>query len=98
MAQMPDYSVALCTYNGEKYISEQIDSILIQTVPPKEIVVSDDGSTDNTLSVVEEIVKTAEVPIRIVHNNVKHGVAGNFYNAIKECTAGIIFTSDQDDV
>ncbi|MGA4923225.1 glycosyltransferase, partial [Bacillus subtilis] len=47
-------SVALCTYNGEKYLKEQIDSILNQTKKVDEIVVCDDGSTDGTFSILEE--------------------------------------------
>ena len=58
-------SVALCTYNGERYIREQLESILNQTMPVDEIVVCDDGSTDNTLHIIESIRDGSHTDIRI---------------------------------
>ena len=49
-------SVAMITYNGEKYIEEQLNSILNQTTKPDEIIISDDGSTDGTISIVQDIL------------------------------------------
>lgn len=92
------YSVALCTYNGEKYIEEQLRSILTQTIPPKEIIVSDDGSKDQTLNIVNDILKDSVIKYRIVKNIGMHGVTANFCNAISLCSEEIIFTADQDDV
>ena len=63
-------SVALCTYNGEKYIESQLISILSQTCPVDEIVVCDDGSTDNTLQIVNQIAQSSLVPFRIVRNDI----------------------------
>lgn len=62
-------SVALCTYNGEKYIEEQIRSIFEQTVPVNEIVVCDDGSTDNTVAIVTRMADASAIPIRLHHND-----------------------------
>ena len=87
-------SVAIATYNGEKYIREQLLSILNQTVPVDEIVVSDDGSNDNTLNIIKEFHDS-----RIVIYEESHlGVKQNFGNAISKTTGDIIFLADQDDV
>lgn len=88
-------SVAMCTYDGEKYVEEQIISILSQTIVPDEIVIFDDGSTDNT----GRIIKAVDNPIIKFHQNkVNVGVTKNFEQAIKGCSGDIIFFSDQDDV
>ena len=87
-------SVAMATYNGEKYIKEQVDSILNQTRDIDELVISDDGSTDSTLEIVK---KYNDNRIKII-NGPKKGIKQNFSNAIKNTTGDIIFLSDQDDV
>lgn len=91
-------SVALCTYNGENYIRKQIDSILNQTVKVDEIVVCDDGSTDETLSIIESFRENTSVDIRIHRNETNLGVCANFQKAVDLCNGDIIFLSDQDDV
>ena len=94
----PQYSVAMCTYNGEKYIGEQLYSILEQTIIPAEIVISDDGSNDQTLYIAREILASNDIKFSIIQNQGEHGIRGNFYNAIRACKEPIIFTCDQDDV
>lgn len=91
-------SVALCTYNGEKYIEEQIRSILEQTMPVDEIVVCDDGSTDGTLQIIERLQADSSVSIRVFKNQDKLGVGPNFQKAVDLCQGDIVFFSDQDDV
>lgn len=91
-------SVALCTYNGEKYIEEQIRSILEQTMPVDEVVVCDDGSTDDTLQYIERIGATTTVPIRVYRNHSNLGPSRNFQKAISLCEGDVVFLSDQDDV
>lgn len=91
-------SVALCTYNGASYIQEQIESILNQTMPVDEIVICDDGSTDNTLQIVNKLQRSATIDIRIYKNEGKLGVSNNFQKAINLCQGDIIFLSDQDDI
>lgn len=91
-------SVALCTYNGERYIREQLESILNQTVKVDEIVVCDDGSTDNTLPIIEGLAVTTYTSIHIHRNETNLGPAKNFQKAINLCSGDIIFLSDQDDV
>ncbi|MGE8526361.1 glycosyltransferase family 2 protein [Chryseobacterium rhizosphaerae] len=88
-------SVCLATYNGGKYIKEQLDSIISQLGIADEIIISDDGSTDNTLDVIKEL---NESRIKIVINTLEKGYSKNFENAISHASGDIIFLSDQDDV
>lgn len=88
-------SVALCTYNGEKYIREQINSILSQTTPPNEIIICDDKSTDNTINIINDINSPI---INLYQNPVNLGYMQNFAQAVNKCRGDIIFFSDQDDV
>jgi glycosyltransferase involved in cell wall biosynthesis len=92
----PRVSVALCTYNGAQFVAAQLESIARQTLPVDEIVVCDDGSNDQTVSIVKEFV--ARLPIRIEVNDRRLGVTGNFARAIGQCTGDIIFLCDQDDL
>ena len=87
-------SVAMATYNGEKYIKEQLDSILKQLNDNDEVIISDDGSTDNTL----EIINSYNDSRIKVFDGPHKGVKQNFANAINYCTGKYIFLSDQDDV
>lgn len=87
-------SVCIATYNGEKYIEAQLRSILVQLRPDDEVIVSDDGSTDNTLGVVKAI---GDERVRILHSHC-HDVKGNFVNALEHARGDVIFLSDQDDV
>ncbi len=91
-------SVAICTYNGEKYIKEQLDSIIYQTRIPDEIILCDDKSTDNTILIASEILKKSGIKHQIYINENNIGVIENFKNAINYCKGDIIFTCDQDDV
>ncbi len=91
-------SVALCTYNGEKYIKEQIDSILNQTYKVDEIVVCDDGSTDNTISILEEYQLMYPSIFKIYINPINLKSTKNFQKALRLCVNDIIFLSDQDDI
>lgn len=93
-----NYSVALCTYNGERYLAEQLNSIINQTIKPAQIIVSDDGSKDDTFAIAEGILSKSSIQYKIVKNSGKHGVSANFLNAMRLCDYSIIFTSDQDDI
>lgn len=88
-------SVCIATYNGEKYIHEQIASILQQIGDVDEIVVSDDGSTDKTLDVVRSFDAQN---IHIYINKGDHGYTPNFENALRNAHGDYIFLSDQDDI
>ena len=91
-------SVAMATYNGARYIAEQLESICCQERMPDELVVSDDGSTDGTLDIVAQFQRRFSVPIRIRQNANTLGSTKNFEAAILECEGDIIALSDQDDV
>lgn len=91
-------SVALCTYNGEKFISEQLESILNQTVSVDEIIICDDNSTDKTVSICEEILSKSSINYKVVVNVPGLGVTNNFLKALKLTTGDYIFTCDQDDI
>ncbi len=89
-------SVAMATYNGEKFLRQQLDSVFSQTYPELEVVVTDDGSTDATLLILQEYSKN--YPLRYEVNERRLGVVKNFEKAISLCTGTYIALSDQDDV
>lgn len=91
-------SVALCTFNGEKYIARQLDSIITQECPVNEIIICEDLSTDNTISILNEYKNKYPVLIRLYPANKNTGAIHNFEKAISLCTGDIIFLSDQDDI
>lgn len=91
-------SVALCTYNGEQFIKEQIDSILNQTLPVNEIIVCDDRSKDRTIEILEEYSSLNPGLFKIYVNEKNLRSVKNFEKAISLCTGDIIFLSDQDDI
>lgn len=96
---MTSYSVVVCTYNGERYIVEQLKSILEQTHPISEIILCDDGSTDKTLEVAESLfVASGFKNYRILAGRVNRGVVANFLRGLKTSTGDYVFTCDQDDV
>jgi Glycosyltransferases involved in cell wall biogenesis len=97
-AASPRLSVALCTYNGARFLEPQLESYLAQTRRPDELVVCDDGSTDETLAIVARFEKRASFPVRVVRNETRLCPTKNFEKAISLCTGDLIATSDQDDI
>lgn len=91
-------SVVMATYNGERYILEQLDSLARQTVYPAELIVSDDGSSDRTLDIVREFASTAPFPVRILTKDKNLGYANNFLYGATHCTHELVAFCDQDDV
>lgn len=94
-------SVALCTYNGERFVGEQLHSILAQSSSARQIVISDDGSTDATLDVVRAELAaagTSSPEVVILENPAPLGVTRNFEQAVLACTGDLIILSDQDDI
>lgn len=91
-------SVAMCTYNGEAFLKEQLESILAQTVSPTEFVVCDDCSTDRTLEILYSFREACDFPVKIIVNTRNFGINKNFENAIAHCTGDIIALADQDDI
>lgn len=88
-------SVCMATYNGEKFIKEQLESILKQLASTDEVIISDDGSTDNTIGVITSF---GDNRIKLFFNEEEHGFTRNFENALKHASGDYIFLSDQDDV
>ena len=103
-------SVAVASYNGEKYIKEQLDSILKNLSKEDEVVVSDDGSTDRTKEILKEYEagetlkdtsmpcgKKGEIPVKVIDGPGK-GIKANINEALLHCRGKYIFLADQDDV
>lgn len=90
-------SVVLCTYNGEKYIREQLESIVSQTYPIHELLIQDDCSTDATPLIIEEY-KEKYPFIRFYRNKNNLGFNRNFWKAFEKVTGDYIAISDQDDI
>jgi glycosyltransferase involved in cell wall biosynthesis len=91
-------SVAMCTYNGSRFLSAQLESIASQTRLPDEVVVCDDGSSDNTVEIVKRFSASAPFPVRLEINKTNLGSTKNFEKAIGLCTGNLIALADQDDV
>jgi len=89
-------SIALATHNGCDYLEKQLESLLRQTLPPVEIIISDDGSTDGTWEILDGYCKNHR-NIRVIHSNFR-GINANFQNAISACRGDFIALCDQDDV
>lgn len=91
-------SVAMATYNGERFLVEQLESLAAQSRLPDELVVSDDCSSDRTRAVVEEFARSAPFPVSIFKNDKTLGYADNFLRAAQLCKGDWIAFCDQDDV
>jgi len=91
-------SIALGTYNGGKFLQEQLDSIENQTLLPDELVICDDCSGDSTIAILEKFREKVVFPVHIHQNDNNLGSTRNFEKAIGLCSGDIIVLSDQDDV
>lgn len=91
-------SVAMCTYNGEKYVRDQLESIIYQTLQPDEVIICDDCSSDSTVKVIENVMGQWTGSWKLVRNRKNQGYRKNFQQAISLCQGDFIFLSDQDDV
>ncbi len=91
-------SIAMATYNGAKYLHEQLDSFLCQQRLPDELIVCDDASTDYTRDILEKFKCTAPFTVTICCNDKNLGHIRNFEKALSLCSGDVIFLSDQDDV
>lgn len=94
---LPLVSVALCTFNGEKYLSQQLDSLINQSYLNLEIVIVDDASTDKTLEILKRY-QGNNPAIKLILNEKNIGFNQNFKKAIKLCTADYVAIADQDDI
>jgi glycosyltransferase involved in cell wall biosynthesis len=90
-------SVALCTYNGEKYLESQLQSLVDQTRRPDETVIVDDNSSDRTYQILKSFARNAPFEVRLYQNVPNLGVSRNFDRAINLCAGDWIALADQDD-
>lgn len=92
-------SVVMTTYNGEKYVEEQLDSIRVQTRKADEVLIFDDQSSDETVNLIQKYINSNKlVTWKIVVNTVNKGWKKNFFDGIKETTGDVVFLCDQDDI
>lgn len=90
-------SIAMCTYNGARYLQKQLDTFASQTYVPYELIVCDDGSTDASLALIDSFAEKAAFPVRIFRNERNLGSNRNFEKAIGLCDGDLIALADQDD-
>ena len=91
-------SVCLCTYNGGRYLKELLASLAAQTLLPSELLVGDDGSSDDTLEILHGFAAGAPFPVDIVVNEQRFGPAHNLERLLVRATGDILFPCDQDDI
>src|SRR5205823_8200339 len=89
---------ALATFNGERFLRQQLDSLAVQTLLPHELVISDDHSTDSTVAILEGFAGSSPFPVRINSNEERLGFADNFLAAAARCSGDLIAFCDQDDI
>lgn len=90
-------SIAMATYNGSKYLREQLDSFLAQTRLPDELVITDDCSTDDSVEIIKAFAAKAPFEVRLGCNEKNLGYTANFNQALMKTTGDLVFLSDQDD-
>lgn len=94
----PSAGIVLCTFNGAQFLEPQLASILRQSHQPDEVLISDDGSTDETLAIVEQFAAGAPFPVRVIQRTANLGYRANFVTTAAALKSETIFFSDQDDV
>jgi glycosyltransferase involved in cell wall biosynthesis len=90
-------SIVMCTFNGERFLKDQLESILHQTWPYKELIISDDGSTDKTLDIIRDYMRN-EDRIKLFVNQSRLGPNKNFEKAFQLASGDCIAAADQDDI
>lgn len=95
--QQPTVSVVMATYNGARFIREQLDSILGQIYPIKEIIIQDDGSNDGTIDIIQEYISRYPI-IHLYQNQNNLGFNMNFITAFRRVTTDLVCIADQDDI
>ena len=91
-------SIAMATYNGSRFLREQLDSFLTQTRLPDEVIISDDCSADETLQIVRAFAERAPFSVVLIKNRYRMGCTANFSQALMKAKGDLVFLSDQDDV
>ena len=88
----------MCTYNGARFLEEQLTSLIAQSRRPDQVVICDDGSTDSTVALLRSFAADAPFPALVHENKVRLGSTKNFEQAIRLCTGELIYLCDQDDI
>lgn len=88
----------MCTYSGENFLPQQLESIVKQTIRVDELVICDDGSKDATIDLLHAFAKVAPFKVHIYQNEVNLGSTKNFEKCMGLCAGEIIFLTDQDDI
>ena len=91
-------SIAMAAYNGARYLKEQLDSFVAQTRRPDELIICDDGSSDETVEILSAFAEKAPFDVRLQCNPENLGYTKNFSKVLSLCTGDLVFLSDQDDV
>jgi glycosyltransferase involved in cell wall biosynthesis len=92
------FSIAMTTYNGERFLDGQLRSLSEPTLAPAELVVCDDGSTDQTVDILKRWAQRLPFPLRFFQNEQRLGSRRNFLKAASLCVSDYIAFCDQDDV
>jgi glycosyltransferase involved in cell wall biosynthesis len=95
---MSSISILMATYNGGQFLDSQLESLAVQSKLPSEVIVSDDCSTDDTISIVKRFIKHSPFPVHVYRNKYTKGYRHNFIDAMMLCTSSLIAFCDQDDV
>jgi glycosyltransferase involved in cell wall biosynthesis len=93
----PSISVAMATYNGERYLPEMLQSLAAQTRLPDELVVRDDASDDGTVAIVKAFARRVPFRVEVIAGTERLGYAQNFATAGRACSGRVLFFADQDD-
>ncbi len=95
---MTTISIAMAAYNGEQFLGEQLESYANQVRLPDELVITDDGSTDETVRIASDFAARAPFPVHVHRNPERLGFSRNFARALSLCQGDVLLISDQDDV
>lgn len=95
---LPDVSVVLATFNGAKYLKEQLDSLARQSLPPAELIISDDASTDESVEIARRFARQTTFPVLVNKNETRLGFADNFLHGCSLANGDVIAFCDQDDI
>src|ERR1700712_3772221 len=91
----PSVSVAMATYNGERFLPEMLASLAAQTHPPDELVIRDDASDDGTVDILHAFARRVPFRVDVIAGGPRLGYAQNFVAASRACSGGVIFFADQ---
>ncbi len=95
---VPSVAVILATFNGERFLREQLDSIQGQSILPDELVIYDDASTDSTVAIIKSFAKRTNVNVKLIEGNLNNGISRSLGLALAASESDLVFICDQDDI